>query len=617
MIRRAVLLETEPRIEELVIDHHNELLLEIEPRLRELVRNHYHTNDNFEQGSFGDHVLQAARIAAFMMDGSRERIEAIFEDSPTQETFFSMVANELRESGTRLRFMTHLDRVIYNELSKVGGARPDLVRYHNGVVVCDIMELAEEDIRKLIDIGEEKAQAGDLQPELTEMIEILESRPLQPKYVDLTRAYHKSLVTLYEKVRTGNVRGWGRLSRGHESFFNWDVNLKGIGTHVIESHLLLQYGCSLENIPVQKGGLAKSLERLKLRLTYRFPRIRDFLLTIYPEMRNNPAWHPARWSGSHQDQPLSKKEKEEDFRYHRQYLFRYTLNCETREDVIAALNDEGRMKKALKAERMFRAIYGSKRKNRLLYSLIGDLDGRIFAIDPWELRAQLPIGTFRNQDGTLNRDEIGKYLLWAVENHGLNINHPNSHKYRGGNIPHYNGVIFNFTSSEIKSIYAEAKKQEQYKIRRISLFKDQLRCETREDVIGALNDGGRMISALKAARMIRTLYHGKTRKRHPYTLIENLDGDIFDIDLWELKGKLPKETFRNPDGSANGMSLGKYLLWAVENYGLDMSQPQSRKNRTRKIRHYYRVGINFTPSELKGSYAEAKRWQHDMEILGI
>lgn len=328
----------------------------------------------------------------------------------------------------------------------------NLILVHDNKIICNIPEILANEIKT--------AKKYKKPSELARMIAELD-KASRKKHLDTSHPYYACLEILYEKIKTGEIRSWSNLSRKRRHFFSWNVNLGGVIYIATQKYLLPQYECTLEDLPIQTQ-LRKKMLELNIYPWRRYNQIRDLFLVAYPEMRNSPHWHPARWRRSSK-RKLSEAEKEEYSRFRRDYLFRHRLKCKTKEDVLNALNNDKTLREALRAEKIYNRIYVTSSKpwhvfRRHPHTLIEDLEGRMYDIDPWEIQTRIKSMTFRNKDGTYNKEVVGKYLLWAHRTHRLPLNNLRCAK-AAKRIPYYFPIRQNFSADEIRKMLKKAEKK--------------------------------------------------------------------------------------------------------------------------------------------------------------
>lgn len=289
--------------------------------------------------------------------------------------------------------------------------------------------------------------------DLDKLIAILEI-PIDPNYEEVRQKYQKGLDELYEEVRSGKIKDWRALNTRGTYFLAWEVNIRGVVRQVTEKYLLKDYNCSLEDLPLQLG-IVRNLRKHKIWMDKKFRKVkrgvRDIFLIAYPEMKDNPAWRAERW----------KKEPARTISsFRRDYLFRYKLRCKTREQVVNVLNDELRMQKALRQEKLLGKIWAEKHRTNYFsfYSLIEGLRGEMYRIDPWELNTQLPKNTFKNPDKSINKKRVGDYLLWIDKNYLIEDRGFANRSLR--DVPHYRTLAqIGLSASELESIYHQARRR--------------------------------------------------------------------------------------------------------------------------------------------------------------
>ncbi len=402
----------------------DDLIKELEPRLMAAVRQAYGKDYDFSSGSYGDELLQAGRIVLFQMMQSCDPME-IFEDPEKQRQFLALVRLETREQGRELHFLPKLstldegfdiEQAVWedNRHYRASDAGPD----------PSLLPNRDYHIATALGIG---GEAWEVQAALGAIKTKLEDRP---KYHRLRSAYGRAVAAVYEQVRTGEIPGWRTL--GHQ-YFDWDVTLVETIRHVTDNHILPHYGCSLENLPIQKG-LRETLFHFRLGYVQRnlSGGMRDFFIRGFPEMEDSVHWHPARWPRKGVE--LTAEQRRSYSVFLRKYIFEHRLGCRTRDDVIHALNNRELLREIIAQERLPMGHYHPDEfthKSALFY-MVSDLDGVLYDIDPWEIDAQMPKNWFFDGDG-LNLAEVRKYLAWVVENYGI----PSGVTADNPHIPHY------------------------------------------------------------------------------------------------------------------------------------------------------------------------------------
>jgi len=425
----------------------------IETILKDTLRSAYDVDYSFEHGTFGDTLLQAARITAFRtMVGNEKDLSDILNNPLQREVFLREVKKEVNEKGRELEFMPSFDKDVGDRrLMDIFVCEPEI---ESGLQQQEIRAFNMEDLKKVL-APEDFQMAKVFGPEQLsrvigytgkedsllpigkglEKIRKILHQSSERRYYPLRNAYATSLRDLYERVRTGEVSSWKRLLHNHNSFFDWKINLQEVIRHATENHILDHYKCSLEDLPLQKN-IDGALIKFKIRILSKIGNsgFRDYFLIGFPEMKNHPSWHPARWQ-EYPRKKIPEETKEEYSKFRRNYLFTRVLGCRTREDVINALNDEETMIKAAKKENFQRVPKKASKESRpYFFRLIQGLDGPLYDIQPWELNI-LPRGTFWNNDGSPNKDKIREYLAWTDKKYGVPFSLLDEKKFK--HIPYF------------------------------------------------------------------------------------------------------------------------------------------------------------------------------------
>ena len=267
---------------------------------------------------------------------------------------------------------------------------------------------------------------------------------------------------IYEHILSGDIKSWKIFDWHKTGFFSHPLNLEAVIRYATLNHLLEYFGCSLQNLPVQRN-FSVALERFRLNYINmgHGAGVRNFFLLGFPEMKNSIHWHPSRWS-HHKDSLVAQRYS--DFR--RKYLFEVRLNCKTKHDVISAMNDEERFfcmveDENLRIARDKMLLFPTKKSRvKSPYRYVEDLKGDIYDIDPWELKYVIP-SSFGKIDGRhkkdiYNKDTIARYLAWADRNYGVpfNVLSPRI------KIPHYQSIVQNsgLSADELRKLVPDLSK---------------------------------------------------------------------------------------------------------------------------------------------------------------
>ena len=395
------------------------VISEAEARLKEGISDLYKVNFNFLPKSYGDEVLQAARIAVFKMTQNYAEydINQIFGDEDQKKVLFTLIKEELREKSSELGHLVSLQTMINNKTR-----------------IADLVIVIEESK------DDTEMSTGTISALFKELKSILNAGSPRRLFMPRT-AYNLSVRRVYQEILKGNYN-WKEFD---PTFFRWDINLAEVIRISTEDEVLPYYGCCLEDLPIQdslyntmikfKGGIHTKMLKFGLR---------DYLLLGFPEMKDSPHWHASRWF---KPRILPEKERIEYSRFRRDYIFRYRLNCNIREDVLAALNDEARFNKAV-ADEKFPIYIGKNDWFNHPYKFIDGLKGTMYLIDPWELNRTLPDGTWIAPNGDLNLANVRRYLHWVKQKYDVKA--INSSDYVG-NVPHFGGFRAALTQKKMKA----------------------------------------------------------------------------------------------------------------------------------------------------------------------
>jgi hypothetical protein len=375
-------------------------LNKIEPILRKVLRRHFERDFSFDLGTYGDLVLQASRVRLFMLAQTYAAAMRILTDPLEASFLFKSAVREVDPPGANRRFIISLDEAVgdsghsllefFDAGIRKGTLGADLVLVHERKNLCDITQVLGDSWHNLLDQYRDPTYVKGWDEELSRMVRILETGGNSKSYHDIYSVYSRNLAALCDRLQDGQISSWRSLRRSHISFFDWDVNLRGVIRHITERLILPSTGLSLEDLPLQKA-LRKHLIRHKIELRHRFRYPRDLFCFGYPEMADSPHWHPSRWWLK--EKPRDSRHELANDRYRRDYLFRHKLKCKTRDDVLAILNDEERLHRTLSQENMLRHLYrssGLELRGRAVYKLIADLPVEMFFIEPWELQSDIP-----------------------------------------------------------------------------------------------------------------------------------------------------------------------------------------------------------------------------------
>jgi hypothetical protein len=433
----------------------NNLILEADPILREQINLRYGVD--FGRGGYGDRLLQSARITLFgVLDTVEEGVHELFDSAAKVERFFGMVDSEIKESGDdSLRFKTSLNddsrgegnmlSKVIEDVGKVESSR--MFDYEEDRVFEDEMynNLSPREIviARAVGIGElARVSYGATLEDSICMVKkgarkiekVMESEPNR-KTVGLRKYYSAKIHRLCDDVISGRVKDWRGLSTRRVPFFSWLPNIQEVVKYTTTNYVLPHYGCKLEDIPIQRRltdvikrfnlyGIGSKVDATRNILT------RDIFLMGFPDMIDSPHWNIARWGVSGINEEMRKENQE----FIVDYVFRYKLGCRTRGDVINVLDEETELRKALRNEKP--DIYGQRDGYGSMFNLIKDKKGEMYDIDPWELNHNIPKGTWLNDNGDVNMDNVRKYVSWVEKYHGI----PNAKWGSYKSVPHFGGM---------------------------------------------------------------------------------------------------------------------------------------------------------------------------------
>jgi len=464
----------------------NDLLIEAEPLLREQIADHYDYVASFANGTHNARLLQEWRLSLFETLSTHDgEVTEIFLDPDLRREFIATVNHQLEEPGRRIQSAIPLEKILEDDedpnIGRFIGTFEDPIDAIEPEVVVpqqQVFPISASDLsatipaslyplyRTLCITGPEetlgvngnKHETLELIRSEMQRIRAILGQGYKRKHFDIRTAYAESIAILYEQVRTGKINSWRALTRGHKSFFDWNLNFSEVVRHVTTEYILPHYACSLNDLPLQNG-FHEVLHRYNLRIHSKLKElgVRGLFLAGFPEMQpslDNIArahWHPARWPIT--NTYLTNQQKDENYLFLRRYIFEYGLSCRTKDDVIAVLDEETRLRAILKEERIpDKKKIGTK---HVLYELVRDMPGEMYDIKPWEVK-HMPHSTFRNPDGTPNKDAIAGYFQWADDKYGLALSlsptGPNVH------IPHIKTIAnIGLSAEELRELFPKGK----------------------------------------------------------------------------------------------------------------------------------------------------------------
>ncbi len=436
------------------------LLEESEPLFMEAIRRQTGI-DFFMPGTPGDRLLQGYRIAAFqVMNADQRGLDEMLADPDTSKLLFRLAKESswdplddytLSLDNPTGDGITHLDRIpdsrsvdpveefefFRERVQENEHLGPLGLRLKYETLRGTELTSLERQVATVIGLDRISATLGAVS--IAEAVEILKSRIgttihlLGSSYRNSSNivnvGYSINIRKIYDGILSGDL-SWKRMVRGRTGFFEWDVNAREILRYSIETRILPYYGCAVENLPIQDR-IPEALQHFKIpydELRKKYGYMRDVFLLAFPEMRNSSHWHKARWPDN--AGVLSSEERYRYSKLQRDYLFRFRLGCRTKDDVIAAFDDLDKLKELMVEERISLQDWFS---HRAKWKIVEDLDDRMYDIGPWELSAKMPDDIFRNPDGSLNEENIGRYVKWVARKFGLpkDMSHPEKH------IPHF------------------------------------------------------------------------------------------------------------------------------------------------------------------------------------
>jgi len=416
----------------MLTDH---LIGDLELFLKEKIREHYDRDYSFQHESYGDYVLQSARIAAFrMMSTSRDNIKVLLDDPFHAEIFFRLVDEEMSGLESHRTF----DTSIYAREGENG-------TYEGESAIIDSLEetgIIVKPPEPFLDVG-----LGEIASLLTQ--------ERGRKYWAIRGLYERRVEELYGQLAEGRKRpNFRGFQSQNKRFFEWSLNRQIVVRYFTLSSVLPYYECRLEDLPLQSG-LRTYIQRYGPHHLSRwigsFSK-RDFFLMGSPEMRDSQHWHPSRWRHPKSINDLDPQQAKAWREFRLDYLFTIRLGCRTKEDIIMALNDAESLEDAMMKEGL------SDRKSWIMpqthpYNLVKELPGRTYDIKPWELECAVPDGTWADERGNLHEDNIIQCLDWISQRADwLSMT---VREMMDSNVPHLYAILDRFkrSSDELKAFY--------------------------------------------------------------------------------------------------------------------------------------------------------------------